>query len=130
MLLTVRRAQVGLKKADKRRGTGYHPLERLWIRNYEQQNPNCTGREVTNSFNAMFAGATLPGEMEPRPKRSLAAIACHRLRRPEAEKYPVKKRTAEEAGLSSEENDGDGTSGTQDRPAEQEDGNSGEDRQE
>jgi hypothetical protein len=52
----------------------------LWLRNYQIHNPDLTGREIANKFNDTFAGVMLPGELLPRPVRSLAAIACHRLR--------------------------------------------------
>ena len=117
------RAQVGLKKTDRRKGSGYNLLERLWIRNYERDNPKCTSREVANNFNATFAGAMLPGEIQPRPKRSLAAIACLRLRRPESG-ATSRKRTADDASLQEKEDTGDKVGLTQEEDAEKEDGGS------
>lgn len=93
------RAQVGLKKPDKRKGIGYNQLERLWIRNYERRNPKCNGREIHDDFNATFAGAMLLGETQPCPKRSMAAIACLRLRIPDDAVKSGSKRTAREAEL-------------------------------
>lgn len=52
----------------------------------------------------------LPGETEPRPKRSLAAIACLRLRLPKAgHRSKKKKRTADEAGLGAKDESADDT---------------------
>lgn len=75
------RAQVGLKPTNKRKSNEYHPLEILWLRNYERRNPKCLGREITQEYNATFEGRMLPGETHPRPHRSMAAIACLRLRK-------------------------------------------------
>jgi hypothetical protein len=94
---------VGLKKPDKRNGVGYNQLERLWIRNYERRNPKCNGREIHDDFNATFAGAMLPGETQPRPKRSMAAIAGLRLRIPEDVEKSGPKRTEQKAELKTED---------------------------
>lgn len=67
----------------------------------------------------------LPGEIQPRPHRSLAAIACHRLRQPEAGDKSKRKRKADDAGLDGTEDSVDDTGMTQDEEAEKGDGGSG-----
>jgi hypothetical protein len=113
------RTRVGLKKANKKKGSGYNKLEVLWLRNFRRANPEATSREITDAFNKVFAGRMLPGETQPRPKRSLAAIACVMLRDPEmggkapepkSGPKPGDKRKAEDAGLRTDENE-DGEEG-------------------
>ncbi|ERF76838.1 hypothetical protein EPUS_07628 [Endocarpon pusillum Z07020] len=106
-------AQVGLKE-EKIKGTRYNRLELLWLRNYLLAHPKCTSRELTDNWNANFAGAMLPGETKPRPKRSLAAITCLRLRQPGATKKSKKKRTADDAGLGAPDESADDTGMAQD----------------
>ena len=76
----------------------------------------------------MFSGAMLPGETEPRPKRSLAAIACLRLRQPGAgEKSKKKKRTADDAGLGGMDKSAHDTDMAQDADVVQEEQDSADD---
>ena len=108
-------------------GTGYNRLELLWLRNYELVHPKCTIREITDNWNANFAGVMLPGETEPRPKRSLAAIACLRLRQPGTNGKSKKKRTADDAGLGRADESADDTGMAQDANVVQEEQDSAHD---
>ena len=115
------REQVGLKNLSKSKMKGwtYSKLELIWIRNYERDHPDPVGRNITEAFNATFAGAMLPGETEPRGERSAAAIASIRRRIAEArekkeEMGKGRKRTALEAELGSVEGEGYGNGGGED----------------
>jgi hypothetical protein len=98
------------------------------MRNYERENPKRTSRAITDVFNDAFAGAMLPGETQPRPNRSLAAIACTRIRNSQEDEKPGKKRTADDAGLEEAEDHKEETGETNDGQAKKEDGNSKDDQ--
>jgi hypothetical protein len=98
------------------------------MRNHERENPKSTSRAITEAFNDAFAGAMLPGETQPRPKRSLAAIACTRIRNSQESEKSGKKRTADDAGLEGEEDHKEHTGETKDGQAKKEDGNSKDDQ--
>jgi hypothetical protein len=97
----------------------------MW--NYERENQKCTCRAISDAFNNAI-GAMLPGETQPRPKRSLAAIACTRICHSQQSENFGKKRTADDAGLEEREGHEEDTGETKDGQAKKEDGDSKDDQ--
>lgn len=72
----------------------------------------------------------MPGETQPCRKRSLAAIACLRIRNPDmGSEKSGKKRTLEDARLEGADDGGDETAAIQDKEAKKEDGGGGDEQE-